>query len=216
MDEITQIIEMCGHPDSEAVFHLSVTDRGTGNKKIALEYLKRYFISEEDYIQKWKPVQNSIFQNEKVGLPEKVFKDEFSLIAIRGGILFEREDFENLQSCIKVIGDKSWVIIQNDFGGTVKRPLLRMKYPLNVTWEELMNGNFVSTVLFEMSANEYFVFSESGSWGKYSANDYEYPLDIIGFKPELTTVFQKYFKQPEREKIREWLPQEYKALIKMY
>lgn len=187
-----------------------------GNKEIASEYLNRYFLSIEEYTQKWKPIQECIFQNERTGLPAKVFKEGFNLMAIRGGILFEREDFENLQNCIKAVGDKNLVIVQNDFGGAVEKPLLRMKYPVDITWERLMCGNFVSTVLFEMFANEYFVFSESGNWGKYSANDYENPLDIIGFKPELAAIFQEHIRQSkeEQEEIREWLPQEYKELIK--
>jgi hypothetical protein len=67
-----------------------------------------------------------------------------------------------------------------------------------------------------MSYNEYFVFSEGGNWGKYSANDYKYPLDIIGFKSALSSIFREQFKQSkeEQEEIQEWLPQEYKELIK--
>ncbi|HEV2830341.1 MAG TPA: hypothetical protein VGW31_00045, partial [Hanamia sp.] len=98
---------------------------------------------------------------------------------------------------------------------TEGEPMFRMKFPVNITWKELTSGNYISAVLLEMGYNAYFVFSGSGNWGKYSANDYDYPLDIIGFKPELAPIFQEYFKQPkeEREEIREWLPQEYKALI---
>lgn len=91
-----------------------------------------------------------------------------------------------------------------------------MSYPSDITWEKLTSGNFISTSLLEMSYNEYFVFSESGNWEKYSANDYEQPLDIIGFKPEYASIFKKNFEQlPEEwEKIKEWLPPEYKEIIK--
>jgi hypothetical protein len=214
MIEHVQILNEYAH-NAYSMYSRLIPESEWGNKEIALEYLKRYLLPIEEYTQKWKPIQRSIFQNELTGLPAKVFKEGFALMAIRGGILFEREDFENLQNCLKAIGDKNLVIIQNDFGGAVKKPLLRMKYPVDITWERLMSGNFVSTVLFEMFANEYFVFSESGSWGKYSANDYENPVDIIGFKPELGYIFGGHFKQPkeEQEEIQKWLPQEYKALI---
>lgn len=186
-----------------------------GNKRVALEYLKKYFLCEEDYLQIWKPIQNTIFVNEEIGLPARIFKDGFYLLVSRGGILFEKKEFENLQNCIEEVGDNNLVIIQNDFGGIVKKPLLRMKFPAHITWHELMSGNFVSSVLVEMFANEYFVFSESGSWGKYSANDYEHPLDIIGFNPVLESLFKHNFKQSkeEQEEIWKWLPQEYKGLI---
>lgn len=215
MIEHTKILNEYAH-NAYSMYSKSIPESEWGNKEIASEYLKSYFLSIDEYTQKWEPIQRSIFQNELKGLPAKVFKEGFTLMAIRGGILFEREDFENLQNCIKAIGDKNLVIVQNDFGGAVEKPLLRMKYPVDITWKSLMSGNFVSTVLFEMFANEYFVFSESGNWGKYSANDYENPLDIIGFKPELAHIFQEHFKQAkeEQEEIREWLPPEYKALIK--
>src|SRR5690606_19793599 len=198
------------------MYSKSLTESEWDNKEAALDYLKKYYISLNDYVEKFQGIQNSIFYNNTMGLPDKVFKSGFSLRAIRGGILFDKEEFEKLQDCISMIGDKSLIIIQNDFGKTLKKPLLRMKYPINVTWEQLMSGNFVSTVLFEMFANEYFVFSESGSWGKYSANDYDYPLDIIGIKPEFESVFTSYFTQSkeEHEEIYEWLPELYKKLIK--
>jgi hypothetical protein len=67
-----------------------------------------------------------------------------------------------------------------------------------------------------MNYNEYFVFGSKGNWGKYSANDYENPLDIIGFKSELAHIFQEHLKQPKREQeeIRGLIPQEYKGLFK--
>lgn len=189
-----------------------ISENEWGNKEIASKYLKKYYLQEKEYKTLWKPIQNSIFQNENIGLPEKIFKEKFSLLAIRGGILFEKEDFEKLQNTIKKIGNKNLIIIQNDFGGMVKKPLLRMKYPANITWSELMSGNFISTVLFEMFANEYLVFSESGNWGKYSANDYDFPLDIIGFKHELASLFEEQFKQHNEdiEELEKWLPLNYK------
>jgi hypothetical protein len=214
MNQYSGILEEYAH-NAYSMYSSLIPPNEWGNREIALEYLKCYFLSDEEYSKSWKNILKSIFQNEKKGLPEKVFKDGFSLIAIRGGVLFTREDFEILQNCIKAIGDKSMVIIQNDFGGKLKKPIFKMKYPIDISWETLMSGNFVSAVLFEMFANEYFVFSESGRWGKYSANDYAKPLDIIGFNPELANIFERYFIQPkeEQEEIKQWLPLAYKGLI---
>ena len=66
--------------------------------------------------------------------------------------------------------------------------------------------------MLEMIHNEYFVFSESGLWGKYSANEYKNPVDVIGFKPECEPIIRKQFKQSEEEweEIKEWLPPKYK------
>ena len=69
-----------------------------------------------------------------------MFNKGFSLLAIRGGILFEKEDFENLQSCARQLGDEKLLIIQNDFGGRLNSTPLRVSYPSDITWEELMSG----------------------------------------------------------------------------
>jgi hypothetical protein len=185
-----------------------------GDKKLAEEYLRKYWLAEQEYLSVWKPIQDKIFVQGK-SLPDLVYRPDFRMIALRGGCLFLKEDFKQLQRAMQEVGEDYFVIIQHSQDFTEGEPMFRMKFPVNITWEELISGNYISAVLFEMSYNEYFVFSKSGSWGKYSANDYEYPLDIIGFKPELAHIFQEHFSQPkeEREEIREWLPQEYKALI---
>lgn len=186
-----------------------------GNRQMAFDYLQKYYMSEEEYVKIWRSVQDSIFQNQDKGLPALLFNSRFSLLAFRGGVLFEKEDFENLKACMGELDDKNLIIIQNNFGGTIKQPLFRMKYPASITWHELMSGNYISAAIFELCTNEYFVFSESGQWGKYSANDYINPLDIIGFKSEVASIFKKRIVQSneEQRELREWLPSAYRKLI---
>jgi len=186
-----------------------------GDRRLAEEYLQKYWLPEQEYLSVWKPIQDKIFIQGKC-LPDLVYHPEFAIFALRGGCLFLEEDFLQLQKAIQKIGEKHFVIIQHSQEFTEGEPMFRMKFPANITWEELTSGNYISAVLFEMSYNEYFVFSESGKYGRYSANDHEYPLDIIGFKPELTPIFTDHFKKSkeEQEEIREWLPQKYKKLIK--
>ena len=202
--------------ESYSMYSKVISEKDWGNKVIALEYLKKYRLPDEDYFKNWKPIQNTIFQNQEDSLPEMMFKKGFSLMAIRGGVLFEKEDYESLQRCIRQLEDDKLFIIQNDFGEKLKTSPFRMMYPSDSPWEEIMSGNFISTVIFEMFANEYFVFSESGKWGKYSANDYEKPLDIIGFKPQYESIFKEQFEQSEKEwnEIKEWLPLQYREAIK--
>lgn len=186
-----------------------------GNKALAEAYLNKYWLREQDYQKNWKPIQNNVFYQDK-GLPDLVYRLGFTVIALEGGSLFTEEDFKQLQNAMLEVGDDSFVIIQRSQESMQGEPMFRMKFPVNVTWDELMSGNYISAVLFEMNYNEYFVFSESGSWGKYSANDYVRPLDLIGFNSELYPIFKKYFKQSqeEQEEIQEWLPREYKVLMK--
>lgn len=186
-----------------------------GNKKLAEDYLQKYWLSEQEYLSVWKPIQDKIFVPGK-RLPDLVYRSDFEMIALRGGCLFLEEDFKQLQNVMQEVGEEYFVIVQHSQDFTDGEPMFRMKFPVNITWKELTSGNYISAVLFEMSYNEYFVFGKSGEYGKYAANDYEFPLDIIGFKPALASVFREQFMLPkeEQEEIREYLPQKYKELIK--
>jgi len=186
-----------------------------GDKKLAEKYLQKYWLTEREYLSIWKPIQDNIFIQGK-SLPDLIYHPEFEIIALRGGCLFLEGDFLQLKKAMQEVGEEYFVIIQHSQGFTEGEPMFRMKFPVNITWEELTSGNYISAVLLEMSYNEYLVFGSRGNWGKYSANDYENPLDIIGFSPELAHIFQEHFKQPkeEQEEIRELLPQEYKGIIK--
>lgn len=199
---------------SHSSFSNLVQKEKWGNKYLAEKYLQKYWLEEQEYLKVWKPIQDTIF-NQGKSLPDFIYRPEFELIALRGGCLFAEEDFKQLQKAMQEIGDNHFVVIQHSQEFTKGEPMFRMKFPVSIIWDELTSGNYISAVLLEMSYNEYFVFSESGKWGKYSANDYEYPMDIIGFKPEYGLIFKKIFEQPseEWEEIKEWLPERYKKNI---
>ena len=199
-----------------AGFSKIVPEPQWGNKKIAEDYFDKYWLPQMEYETIWKPIQDKIFVNQEKSLPEPVFSEHFSLLALRGGCLFLEEDFKQLQQCLLAIGEKNFVVIENTFNGKLQEPAFRMKFPSDITWDEMISGNYISAILLEMYHNEYYVFGESRNWGKYSASDYTWPLDLIGFKPEYSTLFEEKFKQAEEEKqkIKEWLPLAYQKRIK--
>lgn len=186
-----------------------------GNKVVAKKYLKKYWLSEEEYCSFWKPIQDKIFIS-KNEFPDLLYTSEYEILALRGGCLFLQEDYEQLQKVLLKIGETEFVIIQSTQDFTEGQPMFKMKFPVNTSWEELISGNYISAIIFEMNYNEYYVFGASGVWGKYSATEFEYPLDIIGFKSEFEAVFKQQLKQQkeEQDEILEWLPLEYKELIK--
>ena len=109
------------------------------------------------------------------------------------------------------IRETHFIIIENTFGNEEK-PFFRMKFPVSISWEEFMSGNFISSILFEMFQNEYFVFGKNDAWGKYAASDYEKPLDLIGFREQYGALFRKVFEvsHEEKQEIFSWLPAAYK------
>jgi len=183
-----------------------------GNKKLAEEYLQRYWLTNQDYFNVWKPIQDRIFIQNNC-FPDLVFLTEFKILALKGGCLFVEEDFKKLQQIMIEIGESYFVIVQQSQDFTEGEPMFRMKFPVNISWSELTNGNYIAAVLFEMSYNEYVVFGASEKWGKYSANDYKYPLDIFGFKPEYVSIFTNIFEEYNKKIVHEMLPPQYEGLV---
>jgi hypothetical protein len=212
MKEYTPIIDVFSLEGYE-MYSTTIPASQWGNRQVAEDYLKRYWLSSDEYERTWKQVQDRVFINQEVGLPQMVFASGYELQASRGGCLFVQEEFIRLRECTQAISEQFLFVIENTFGGRVKEPVFRMKFPTNISWDEIAGGNFASAILLEMWHKEYFVFGESGSWGKYVANDYESPLDILGFKQEVAKVFRSKFKLSEAEEreLAQALPPAYKT-----
>jgi len=193
------------------------------------KYIETYWLSNNEMADYWLSIKDRVFRPDSKDLPHLMFNEDFELISQIGGDLFTKEEYHNLQQCMKAAGDRYFVLIENEFVRDTKNyfPHLRYKFPVDTTWEMLNNGSEefldISYETLFVDGKNFFVFGDSGKWGKYSAygksslsNHIDTPVDIIGFKPELAPVFQEYFKQPEEdiEEIWERLPESYKTLIK--
>jgi hypothetical protein len=206
-----------------------VTFTDPGTEHITKKYLDKYWLDKAEYENKWKPIQEKIFNMRAKYLPEMIFNNEFELLALVGGGIFALEDFIWLKECIKQTGDKYFVIIENanmspsiyyGKGDYRTHPLLYFRFPVNVDWDDIMSGGSISRELFETSYKEFYVFGDSGKWGKYVANEYwdrsidraGTPLDIIGFTKEYEHVFRNTFKISKKDAatIKKWLPPKYR------
>lgn len=203
------------------------------NTSVAEEYLKKYGLSDTVYQSEWQQLHSSIFDLSRQ-LPDMIFKKDFEFISLLGGVMFEQKDFEQFKSCLHQIGERNFLVVQDTFGMSPdqKQYALKMKYPLNIGWDELMSGNFISTALFEASESNYYIFGNSGEWGMYIATEYVNetvnpagtPIRIIGFNPKYRTIFRDTFEIPEEEycenvdyipeeerpDLKEWVPEKYR------
>lgn len=200
---------------------------GSQDRDLSKRYLEKYWLNITELSSCWLPIKNAIFNPNSKDFPELMFNKGFELLAQKAGILFSKEEYTALQKCMKAAGDQFFVIIENkDATNAIESDhiRLRFKYSVNTTWNKLCNGN-EKHLITEISSYDllinpqkhFFVFGDSGKWGKYTANDYNNtPIDIMGFKPDLAPIFQEYFKQSKEEKdeTREWLPPKYKQLMK--
>lgn len=205
------------------------------NDSIAEEYLKEYCLSENEE-SRLRIIQESVFYLSKQ-LPDMIFRKDFEFITLLGGAMFEEKDFGQFKSCLKQIGEQNFIVFQDIFGfkDTDINNALRMRFPSDISWNELMSGNYISTILFESFYNHYYVFGESGDWGMYVANEgYKEdeklvgepaPIRVIGFNPKYRDVFRTAFKildgeysenvdyipYEERPSLKEWVPKVYRT-----
>jgi hypothetical protein len=213
--------------------HLSIfCEQGTEAEIIP--YFEKYWLHRSTGAEKWFPIQNSIFDNNAKFLPDIMFNKGFDLLPLVGGNIFvSEEDFALVQECARSVGDKEFAIVQNEkvvtevyYGENDYRvlPALRFHYPIDISWKELMSAGMLSMALFQDGSNEFFVFGDSGYWGRYVASSYtqpsnligQNPLNIMGFKKEYAEVFRKFERLQRSEPeitpdilYSEWLPSSY-------
>ena len=209
-----------------------------GDKRIVKRYMEKYWLTDSSCQNNWKFLHESIFSLSKE-LPDMIFKKDFEFISLCGGGTFIQKDFGQLMSCIKKLGERNFVVIQdtsgmpsfyrrrNDTWSWSQIPAkyaLKMKYPVNISWDELMSGNFISTILFEFYPAHYYVFGDSGQWGMYAAHEYinteidpaGTPIRIIGFNPKYRKMFRGSFEIPDGDYCEnlDWIPKETRPNLK--
>lgn len=194
MKKIQKILEFYAL-DGLHMYSKLITRKEWGNKALGKTYLEKYWLDDAEIDKIWKKRMDDIFINQQQGFPEMIFKNDMKTLIMNGGCLFDRNDFIQLQKCMLSIGEERFVVIENKFGDTTNAPALNFIFPSSIKWEEITSGNFVSSVLIESIHKEFFVFGESSNWGKYAANDYTSPVDIIGFKPEYSQLFLNNFRE---------------------
>ena len=202
-------------------------------------YFEKYWLDEDEYFEKWRPIQESIFDGKAKYLPDMMFNVGFELFPLVGGDIFVAEsDFTMLQDCMHRTGDEHFAIVQNRNvvigGGSIdgvpyeEHPFTRFKYPVDISWAELMSGGIMGSEHFNNGCKDYFVFGDSGNWGRYVGNSYARPtnldssdpINIMGFKKQFSELFIRNFEkvrqlEPEITSeilLSEWLPDPYKQL----
>ena len=149
----------------------------------------------------WLEIKNTVFNPGFKELPDPVFNEYFDTIIRKSGLVLDKVEFELLQSCMKATGDRHFIILE-EYNPYTSEPPYKLKYPINITWEEMTSGGdpyMIPYDVFFRPIRNYFVFGDSGKWGKYAGNDYEWPLDITGFDKKYSDLFHSKFKIPKED-----------------
>jgi hypothetical protein len=176
----------------------------------AEHYLNKYWLDKQELKEVWLKIKDVIYNPGFKVLPDPVFSHNFDTIILKGGSVLNKEEFEILQSCMKVIGEK-YLLLVEDYDEEISPinagPAFRFKYPVDITWEKIMSGGEISFDVFLRPIRNFFVFGDSGQWGRYVGNDYDSPLDIIGFNRKYSDLFHDKIKIPKEdiEDLKEWV-----------
>lgn len=180
-----------------------------------IDYLDKYWLQKVEFDNTWLPIKNTIFKGDFKSLPS-IFKDDFEIIIEIGGSVINTENYyKQMQVCMKSLGDQYFVLVQDldkpinlpPFANVIDWPPARFKYPVDISYEEILSGEFVSEERIQMGDIDYFVYGDSGNWGIYAGDDLFYPLHIIGFKKQFSELFRSHFSVPQNdvETVKQWL-----------
>ena len=158
-------------------------------------FLQKYALDDDTFRKECAPVMQEVFRlNEKRGfnLQEmsvaELFQDGFHAFAyFTSHIFLDKEHFMLTQSIGKQLGDNYLYIIEED--GDDPDIAFRLRFPMDISWEELCSGGCISDVLFKGMEKCYYVFGDSGRWGKWC--DYEnswWDYELFGYKTNCNDI----------------------------
>jgi len=192
-------------------------------------YFENYWLDQDEYFDKWVNIQNSIFDRRASHLPYMIFNDGYELFPLVGGNIFiSEQDLKCLQYCMRQTGDSNFVVIQNPNLVIKETAVTRFKYKSDVSWQELFSGGILGSEHLQTVDKDYFVFGESGTWGRYVANSWIVPgrsignpINIMGFKGEFADLFRNKFEEVRLSEpeitpeilLAEWLPEGYRERV---
>lgn len=206
MNELQNVINFYSDDGFREMYEEKLTFDEWHNMEIALEFIDKYWLSVDMFNNKWNPVFQTVFPEAQLSKSKMMFNEDFVYMAFAGGQLFVEDDYNKLINCMRLLGEESFVIIENSC--FEKEPQLRFVFPVSLTWEELSNGAFMSAALLNLFHKDYFVIGNSGKWGKYMGNVYFNSTELLGFKKEYSDIFVNEFKNSNNEFVS-YLPDEY-------
>lgn len=161
----------------------------------AINYLNKYWLDEQEYIVKWKPIQSIFFNNHGKWFPDNIINMNYQILPLWGGKIFLSETLAALNTCLTQLNESSFVCIQNTFNdsyeGLFNNLTFRLKYPVGIKWHELNIGNYLTDTLLWGHNQDFYIFGENDIWAIYSATRSLYPVNLLLFRPDFKDIFIK-------------------------
>ena len=166
------------------------------NIRNGIRFLQKFAIDNIVFKNECVPVMQNIFRmaandifNIKYMSTNDLFQFGIKKRIIINSPLFDKDRYYAIQRIAKAFKEKYFFIIEDETCENSSEIAFKLKLPVNLTWEELIGGGFVVDVIFNMPQNNYYVFGESGNWGRWC--DYEnhwIDYEAFGYKVDLQEV----------------------------
>ena len=158
----------------------------------ATKFLSDFALNADCYQQECVPRMRNVFK--PIGVDEfniytspisMLFQPDFETTLHISSPMFTEETYNLFQKICQECNDHFFYIVEDSDEDTA----FQLKIPVTTSWEQLLSGGFISTVLFKMPYNNYRLFGDSCSWGKWC--DYENSwadYEIFGCKLDIPEV----------------------------
>ncbi len=138
--------------------------------------------------QIFKLGEKQLFDVETMSTGE-LFQRDFCLMGYSSSHIFYKESFLLTQDISRSCNEKFFYIIEWEGCEEPPEAAFKLRIPVDISWKELISGGCVSTGLFQFMNNEYYVFGDSGKWGKWCSYGNAYTdYEVFGYKQETPQV----------------------------
>ncbi len=172
-------------------------------------FLQQYAMDDAEYEGKCKQTMRKVFAYSPecfFDIRYKTMQDLLSNLSnyfsYSSSLLFWKESYELIQAICVEYGDRYIYILEEERCETAPEAAFKLKIPVNHSWETVTNGGCIANVLFNMFCNNYYVFGDSGKWGKWCDYDNDYiDYEVFTYKYETPQIaaYKDYFAITEKE-----------------
>lgn len=178
----------------------------------AIVFLHQYAMNDIEYKDICTPVMQKIFKfspsrnfDINVMSMTEMIDDEFDYFSYNSSPLFWKESYELIQKICAEYGDNYIFILEEEECEIPHDSAFKLRIPVCKSWEELSNGGYITDVLFNRSNCNYYVFGDSGMWGKWCDYDnVNWDYETFCYKHitppvlEYKTYFSEYIIQDDK------------------
>ena len=144
----------------------------------SIDFLHQYAMNDFEYKDICIPVMRKVFKFS----PEKPFdvntmtmsdmiEENFEYFSYHSSPLFWKESYELILKICAEYGDQNIFIVEEECCEKDPDSAFKIRIPVGKSWNEVSNGGYITDVLFNSSNRNYYVFGDSGKWGKWCDYD---------------------------------------------